>query len=142
MTTPNATGTKFENRCRDLLETHGIPYEKRRVYHTPSKWYEPDSITDKYVWEFKYQQVSGSAQNKLTQALFELDWLANKLNKIPVLVYEGDQLTSFVKHDPAFHNALTFLPHIQVLNFAAFNDLISTSTDFNNRKQNRLLEYA
>ena len=136
------TGTRFEKRCYDLLKTHDLSYEKRRVYHTTSKWYEPDAITDKYVLECKYQQVVGSVTKKLTQALFELDWLANKLNKIPVLVYEGDHLTSFVENDPAFLKALAFLPHIQVLNFEAFNDLISTSVDINNREQNRLLEYA
>ena len=136
------TGTIFENRCYDLLKTHGCSYEKRRIYHTPSQWYEPDAITDKYVFEFKYQQVAGSVNKKLTQALFELDWLSTKLNLTPALVYEGDQLTKFIEFDTAFLNAKKLLPNIQLLDFPSFNDLISTSTDLNNRKQNRLLEYA
>ena len=143
MTTPNETGSQFEKHCYDLLTTANLDYRvKEMVRYSERYWYVPDAITNEYVFEFKYQQVGGSAKNKLTQALFELDWLANKLNKIPVLVYEGDRLTSFVKNDPAFLKALTFLPHIQVLNFEAFNDLISTSVDINNREQNRLLEYA
>jgi hypothetical protein len=143
MTTPNETGTQFEKRCYALLTTFNFNYRvKERVRHSEHYWYEPDAITDEYVFEFKYQQVGGSAKNKLTQALFELDWLANKLSKIPVLVYEGDRLTSFVKNDPAFRKALSFVPHVQVLNSKAFNDLISTSADLNNREQNRLLEYA
>ncbi len=136
------TGTIFENRCYDLLKTHGCSYEKRRVYHTLSQWYEPDAITDKYVLEFKYQQVVGSVNKKLTQALFELDWLSTKLNLTPALVYEGDELTKFIEFDTAFLNAKKLLPNIQLLDFPSFNDLISTSTDLNNRKQNRLLEYA
>ena len=136
------TGTIFENRCYDLLKTHGCSYEKRRVYHTTSKWYEPDAITDKYVLEFKYQQVDGSVVKKLTQALFELDWLSTKLNLTPALVYEGDELTKFIEFDTAFLNAKKLLPNIQLLDFPSFNDLISTSADLNNREQNRLLEYA
>jgi hypothetical protein len=136
------TGTRFENRCYDLLKTHGCSYEKRRVYHTPQKWYEPDAITDKYVFEFKYQQVGGSVNKKLTQALFELDWLSTELNLTPALVYEGTYLTKFIESDTAFLNAKKLLPNIQLLDFPSFNDLISTSTNINNREQNRLLEYA
>ena len=143
MTTPNETGKQFEKRCYDLLTTANLDYlVKERVRYNERYWYEPDAITYKYVFEFKYQQVVGSAKNKLTQALFELDWLANKLAKIPILVYEGEHLTSFVENDPAFLKAHSYLSHINVLDFKTFDELISKSTDFNNRKQNRLLEYA
>ena len=142
MTTPNETGTQFEKRCYALLKTYGCSYEKRRVYHTPSQWYEPDAITDKYVLEFKSQKVKGSTVKKITQALFELDWLSTKLNLTPVLVYAGNCPTNFIEFDTAFLNAKKLLPNIQLLDFPSFNDLISTSTDLNNRKQNRLLEYA
>jgi len=136
------TGARFEKRCYDLLKTHGCSYENRRVYHTVRQWYEPDAITDKYVFEFKYQQVGGSVTKKLTQALFELDWLSTELNLTPALVYEGDHLTKFIESDTAFLNAKKLLPNIQLLDFPSFNDLISTSTNLNNREQNRLLEYA
>ena len=142
MTTPNATGAEFEERCCELLSTYGISYEKHRRIMNGNTWYTPDALTKSYVIESKYQQVGGSVVKKLTQALFELDWLANKLAKIPILVYEGEHLTSFVENDPAFLKAHSYLSHINVLDFKTFDELISKSTDFNNRKQNRLLEYA
>jgi len=142
MYTPNETGSQFEKRCFELLTTYGITYDKHKRIRNGNTWYEPDVITDSYVIELKFQQVQGSANKKLTQALFELDWLSNKLDKIPVLVYDGARLASLILKDPAFKKASSLLPHIQVLNFEAFNDLISTSTNLNNREQNRLLEYA
>ena len=111
--TATKTGKQFEIVCRSLLTN---PELKVRVYYNHTNYYKPDAVTDTMVLEFKYQQVGGSAKNKLTQALFELDYMGDILQKTPILVYEGEILEHFTQNDPGFLRARRACPDVLVIN--------------------------
>lgn len=143
MVTPNSTGKAFEQKCLSLVKQHRVYVtSKVKVPWSTANWYAPDALTETEVLEFKYQQVGGSVKNKLTQALFELDYMAKTLELKPVLVYDGEVLESFVANDPAFLKAASFCTNVQVLSYQQFYDYLTASSNINDREQNRLLEYA
>lgn len=143
--TPNAnlTGKNFETMCVDVIKRYRNTIEEQtKVNWSPRNYYKPDLVTESEVIEFKYQQVGGSVKNKLTQAIFELEYIAKKLNKSPVLVYEGKVLHHFIHNDPAFLVALECCPNVTLISFNSLDDYFSPSIDCNNWQQDRLLEYA
>jgi hypothetical protein len=143
MASPNSTGKTFEKQCVELVEQHRVFVSTTaRCQCSEDKYYLPDAITDSEVLEFKYQQVSGSTCNKLTQAIFELELMAEKFDLKAILVYEGRELVRFVSEDPAFIRAQSFCPNVKLMSFSEFNDYLTQSSDCNNRNENRLLEYA
>ena len=143
MTTANSTGKAFETKCITLLQEHrDYVNTKARINWSDRRYYRPDAVTDSELFEFKYQQVSGSAVNKLTQAILELQWMFNHTNQQPILVYEGDILDHFIHNDPAFQLALVAAPNVKLLHFNEFYDYISSSVNITDRQQNRLLEHA
>lgn len=143
MATPNSTGKAFEQKCLSLVKQHrAYVTNKVKVPWSPANWYEPDALTETEVFEFKYQQVGGSVKNKLTQAMFELNYMAEVLELQPVLVYDGTVLEHFVANDPAFLKARSFCTNIQVFSYQQFHGYLTASSNINDWEQNRLLEYA
>lgn len=118
--TAAATGKQFEIECRALLTN---PQLKERVYYSENNYYKPDAVTETMVLEFKFQRVGGSAKNKLTQALFELDYMGDVLSKTPVLVYKGEILEQFTQNDPAFLRARRCCPDVLILNSETFETI-------------------
>jgi len=143
MTTPNFTGTSFERKCCALLVKHRAYVKTNlKVYWSPTNWYEPDAVTEKELFEFKYQQVNGSVKNKLTQAIFEAQYMGEALELRSALVYEGEVLEHFVHNDPAFLKAHSLCPNVQLLSYLDFHDYITSGSDINNWNKNRLLEHT
>lgn len=94
---------------------------KKRLYWSKTNYYIPDIILDdETVIELKYQQVSGSAQNKLSQAIAELQWMHNEIGYKPILVIAGDKLKHVVNNDPAFKIVLTACPSVVVMTIEEF----------------------
>lgn len=94
---------------------------KKRLYWSKTNYYIPDIILDdETVVELKFQQVSGSAQNKLSQALAELQWMHNEIGYKPILVIAGDKLKHVVSNDPAFKLVLTACPDVRVMTVEEF----------------------
>lgn len=142
MTTPNKTGSDFEQRCTSVVQEYRNHCTRERVYWAERNWYTPDLVTEKELFEFKYQQVGGSVKNKLTQALYELEYMSQRLGKPAVLVYEGDVLVDFINRDPAFNAARLQCPTINLLPFSELNDYLSESVDSLNGKQEGYVEYT
>ena len=141
--TANSTGKQFEQRCISILEEHrDFVQAQVNVRFSQHKRYKPDAVTDTELFEFKYQQVSGSVVNKLTQAIIELQLMSERTELKPYLVYDGKELQRFVEHDPAFSRALSICPDVTLLTFEQFNDYLTSSTDCNNRQQERHMEHA
>lgn len=143
MTTANSTGKAFESKCIALLQEHrDFVNTKARVHWSDVNFYRPDAVTDTELFEFKYQQVTGSARNKLTQAILELQWMAERTQQDAILVYEGDELVSFVNNDPAFQLARQQTHFVNVFTFNEFYDYLTSSSNITDRQQDGLLEHT
>ena len=94
---------------------------KKRLYWSKTNYYIPDVIIDgETVVELKYQHVSGSAQNKLAQAVAELQWMHNTVGYKPVLVVAGDKLKHVVTNDPAFNLVCAACPDVKLMTVEEF----------------------
>ena len=141
--TANSTGQAFELKCTSLLKEHrSYVNTKARINWSKRNFYRPDAVTETELFEFKYQQVAGSVRNKLTQAIIELQYMSNKTGQDAILVYEGEEIESFIDNDPAFQMALSITPSVQLIHYNDFYDYLTTSVDSNNRDSDRLLEYS
>jgi hypothetical protein len=96
----------------------------KRIHWSTKNYYIPDIIIDNStVVELKYQQVAGSAQNKLSQALLELQWMHNTIGYDAVLVISGDKLLHVINNDPAFQLAKVAAPDVKVVTLEEFYTL-------------------
>ena len=141
--TANSTGKAFELKCIELIKQYrSIVNTKARIHWSDRNYYRPDAVTETELFEFKYQQVNGSVRNKLTQAVLELQFMSEKTKQDSVLVYEGKEIESFIDKDPAFQMSLSITPLVTLLPFDSLYDFLTQSSNFPDRQQNRLLEYA
>ncbi len=141
--TANSTGKAFELKCLELIKQHRLFVNtKARIHWSDRNFYRPDAVTETELFEFKYQQVTGSVRNKLTQAVLELQWMSEETKQPAVLVYEGEEIKSFIDKDPAFQMSLSIAPSVTLLPFDSLYDFLTQSTNFTDRQQDRLLEYS
>jgi len=141
--TANSTGKQFEHRCVSLLENNrDYVNTKVNVKISDKKRYKPDAVTDTELFEFKYQQVSGSVVNKLTQAVIELQLMSEMTELKSYLVYNGKELARFVEYDPAFNKAMSICPDVTLFTFEQFHDHITSSSDCINRQQEGYMEHT
>lgn len=141
--TANSTGKQFEQRCLSILEEHrDYVSTKVAVRVSENKKYRPDAVTETELFEFKYQQVSGSVVNKLTQAVIELQLMSERSELKTYLVYDGKELQRFIEHDPAFSRALSICPAVTLFTFEQFYEHVASSTDCNDREQEGYVEHT
>ena len=115
-------GKQLEKDGLDYLRTKEYEIKtNKRLYWSKTNYYIPDVILDdEIVIEFKFQQVSGSAQNKLSQAVAELQWMSNTIGYKSVLVISGDKLMHVVNNDPAFKLVVMACPDVQIMTIQEF----------------------
>ena len=115
-------GKQLEKDGLDYLRTKDYEIKtNKRLYWSKTNYYIPDVILDdEIVVEFKFQQVSGSAQNKLSQAVAELQWMSNTIGYKSVLVISGDKLMHVVNNDQAFKLVVIACPDVQIMTIQEF----------------------
>jgi Mlc titration factor MtfA (ptsG expression regulator) len=120
-----ANGKQMEIKiCNYLKGKDYTVTTHKRFYWSPKNYYIPDIIIDdSTVVELKYQEVAGSAQNKLSQAVLELQWMHNTIGYNAVLVISGEKLRHVVMHDPAFKLAQAAAPDVKVVTIEEFYTL-------------------
>ena len=118
-----SNGKQIEQEVISYLKgkDYTLTVNKRMAWPNKKNYYIPDIIIDNStVVELKHQEVAGSAQNKLSQAILELQWMRNTIGYDAILVVSGERLRHVVSNDPAFKLAQTAAPDVKVVTIEEF----------------------